>query len=61
MLLANYYPLEEEIYQVLNFMYYIVILTWELIQILGPINWDDVIKKEARGINNADLRQGSWT
>jgi len=34
MLLANYYPLEEKIYQVLNFMYYIVILTWELIQIL---------------------------
>ena len=36
-------------------MYYIVILTWELIQILVPINWDDVIKKEARGINNADF------
>jgi hypothetical protein len=26
--------LEDNIYQVLNFMYYIVILTWELIQIL---------------------------
>lgn len=26
--------LEDKIYQVLNFMYYIVILTWELIQIL---------------------------
>ena len=45
----------KKIYQVLNFMYYIVILPWKVIQILVPINWDDVIKKEARGINDADL------